>query len=530
MRTLPALIHVRARDARTPEARTPEARTPEERARPSAPPSRDDVSARTLPLDVLRRELQSGALPRDTEVLFTGIEDWTAAHEIPELWVAPSSPAPSVGGAPDVPASEPVAASEQRLSAPNSEPRRRNFGALGVLGALLGAVALLGVGAAAIYLVYFHYKPVAVQHLPRRCVAAARVDFVDFAFFDPLSKKIAPAIEEATKPPPPVVAVASGPSLKERLKALANVDIDRGEIREVALCVFQDTTLPGGAKDPLFGYRAVVALGGRFKSGIIPGLFEALRPELAPLAPRLDGGGESAVIRVLPSPASGGIGFVIGQAEDGTLLVAPNDAALASAREQRSEEDARATTNLRQKGAFELSLEHFVFGAIFRYEALGAPPPALEQVFKALGDVQVGYFGLQLGKSPRIDLSLEEKTEGAAKDVEGALRKVVELGNKELATASKDWAGEHGAVGGARVLREDTRVDLKLDFRYSDVDRGAGDFAEQIKDPASPFRMKTVPLLAWRLGLGPAPAPPPGSASGAPSGSPSGVPPKPEDL
>jgi hypothetical protein len=503
-RTLPALIHVRAP------------------GRPSVA-GVDDVSARTMALDALRRELQSGALPRETEVLFAGLGDWTAASEVPELWMAPSAvetTAAAEADDPNVP-SIPV-------SSASAVPRRRGFGAMAIFGAVMGALALLGLGAAAIYFVYFHYKPVAVQHLPRRCVVAARVDLVDVAFFDPLMNKLIPAIDEATRPPPPPVPTPAGPSLKERLKVQANINVDR-DIREVAACAFQDTTIPSGTKDALLGYRAVIAVGGRFRSGTVPGLFEALKPELAPYAPRLDGAGEAAVIRLTLPAGSSTITVLIGQAEDGTLLIAPNDASLASAKEQRSEDEAHAATGLKQQGSIELAAEHFVFGIAF---GMATPPTGFEAIFKSLGNVKDAHVAITLSKSPKVEVSLDQKTEGAAKDTETALRRLVEMGNHELSAIPKDWAGEHAALGSTRINREDTRVDVKLDFRYPDIDRGAGEFSEQIKDPASLFRSKTLPILAWRTGLGPKPAfltPPAASGSASGSGAPSPSPPPIDD-
>lgn len=508
-RVLPALIHVR----------------PSRDARASSPPSSgapDELSARTLPVDVLRHELQSGALARDTEVLFPGLGDWTPAHEVAELWMAPQTPVDAAAQPSATVTHDPTLPSIP-VSSATEAPRRKAAGALVIVGAILGAFALLAVGGAAIYFQYFHYDPVAIQHLPRRCVATARVDLVKLAFFDPLAKKLVPAIQEATRPPGPPPPGPPGPSLKERLDKQARIDVDRGDVREIAVCVFQDTTLPAGEKDPLLGYRAVFAIGGRFKPGTIPGLFEATRVELGPLSPRLDGAAEAAVIRIPPSPASKGLGFVIGQADDGTILVAPNDGVLATAREQRSAEDARATTGLRQSGALEVAFESLLFKGLFRYEALGAPPAGFESVFKALGEVQQGRVGVDLGKSPKIEVSLEQKTESAAKDTEAALKKVLELANKELSAVPKDWAGEHAAIGAARLLRDDARVDVKLDFRYPDVDRGASELGEQLKDPASVFRTKTLPLLAWRVGLGPKPK----TTSPAPSGSALPEPPEP---
>ena len=500
-RALPALIHVRAP------------------GRPSVP-GVEDVSARTLPLNALRRELQSGALPRETEVLFTGLGDWTAASEIAELWVAPSTDGSESTHAVD--ADEPNAPSIP-ISSASAAPRRRGFGAMAIFGAVFGALALLCLGAGAIYFFYFHYKPVAVQHLPRKCVIAARVDLVDVAFFDPIANKLVPAIDEATRPPPPPgPPPPAGPSLKERLKVQANLNLDR-DVREIATCVFQDTSLPTGVKDDFAGYRAVIAIGGRLRNVSIAGLFEALRPELAPFSPRLDGAGDSAVIRVTIPTHSASVSLLLGQAEDGTLLIAPNDAALAAAREQRTEDEAHAATGLKQDGSFELVADHFVFAILF---GLTTPPTGYEAVFKSLAAVKDGHLAVTFSKSPKVELSLDQKTEGAAKDTETALRRLVEMANHELSAMPKDWAGEHAAVGSTRVNREDTRVDVKMNFRYPDVDRGAHEFSEQIKDPASMFRTKSWPIVAYRLGVGPKPASLAPATSGSVAPSPA---PKPDD-
>lgn len=488
-RSIPPLVHVRAA---------------------SNSPGAEEFSARTMPLDALRRELQSGGLPKDTEVLFSGIVDWTAATEIPELWIAP----PAVSEAP-VEEPDPSAPSVPISSASTaSSPRRRSVGALAIVGTVGAALGLLGIGAGAIYWRYFHYEPVATRHLPRSCIVAARGNVWDIGQFAPLTKKIVPAFDELLHPPSAPKG-PGGPSLEERLKTQAGIDTSRGDLHEVAACVFEDKTLPKG-KDAWLGYRVVLAIGGKFKPGIIPGLFEALRPELAPLAPRLDGAGESAVIRILPSKASGGVGFVIGQADDGTVLVTPSDPALSAAREQRTEDEAREATGLRQKGSLEIAFDHLVFGTVFKLEALGGPPAGYEPVFKALGDVSQASVAITLTKTPKVEVVLDQKTEAAAKDSELAIRKLLELTNGELGKSPKDWAGEHAALGGARVRRDDTRVDLHLDFRYPDLDRGAGELSEQVKDPASAFRKKTWPTIAWTIGVGPKPAPPPAaSASGS---------------
>ncbi|MGZ3418228.1 MAG: DUF4339 domain-containing protein [Polyangiales bacterium] len=494
---IPPLVHVRA---------------PADPARASVPPASgsraDDVSARTMSSASLRRELQSGGLPRETEVLFPGLGDWTPASEVPELWQAPPPEEIAAAEAEEARASIPISS----VGAQNAA--KKGFGASAVIGGVFAAIALLAVGATAIYFVYFHYKPVAVQHLPRKCMVAARVDLLDWAFFDPLTKKLAPAIDQAiTPPPPPGPQPPAGPNLKERLKTTAGIDIDRGEIREVAACVFEDKDLPAGVKDPLIGYRAIIAIGGRLKVGAIPKIFEAAQIELHPLGARLDGAGESAMIRIPASSASGGIAFVIGQAEDGTIIVAPSDKALTAARDATPEEEARANTNLRQKGAFELSISSFVFRTVATYVSSAKWEPIL----KPMREVDSGWFAITTGKSPKIDVSFEQKNDEVAKGVEKAVREILAGVRKELDTMPKDWAGEHAAVGTARVARDDTRIDVHFDFQYPDVDRGAGELSDQLKDPASPFRTVTLPKVGIVL-PGTTPAAPAPSASTSASG------------
>ena len=52
-------------------------------------------------------------------------------------------------------------------------------------------------------LVYFHYKPVAVTHLPKKCQAAVRVRSRRLGLFKPLSDKVIPAIGKALEPKGP---------------------------------------------------------------------------------------------------------------------------------------------------------------------------------------------------------------------------------------------------------------------------------------------------------------------------------------
>lgn len=485
MPALPKLLHLRQPKGRPSVAPA------------SAVPSSDDLSARAVPLDVVRRDLQSGALPPDTEVLFTGLGDWTPARDIPELWIQPPPPA----RASDV---DPVADSEQVAAsippskhAGDGEGRKKGFGALAIVGAIGGAILFLLLGLGAVYLVYFHYTPVAIRHLPAKCTVAARVDFVDWAFFHPFMDRIPPAIEEATKPKVPPVG-PPGPSLKERLLSQANINLDR-DVREIAMCVFADAApATTGKSDPLGGWRGVVALGGRFKRGSIPGIYEAIRGEAWASAFRLDGTGEAAVLRVAPP-----IGGVIGQAEDGTIIYAPDDTKLAEAREGQTEQDAMQATGLQKKGGLELVVGHVVFATAF---GTVAPTAVLDAgTLDALSKIQTGHFAFVLDKNPRIEADVESRSDDDAKLTEAAVRHLLDAAQTELMTTKIDYAGEHGAISGAKVNREEKTVTIRLDFPYGDVDRGATKLSDEIKDEASPLRTKTIPFVAWKAGAGPMP-------------------------
>lgn len=511
-RAPPRLIHIRA--ARKRPSLPPSASGP---ASAPSPMSSEDTSGRAVPFDVVRRDLQSNVLARDTEVFYPGLDDWTPASEVPELWLAPTTPAASDD---DGAASDDAPASVDGAPRSARAPKKRAFGGFAILGALLGVLGLLGAGLYAIYFVYFRYVPVAVQHLPNKCMVSVRVDLVDWAFFKPLAKQVVPAVEDALRPKPTAPPPGPpGPSLKDRLRANAGLNVDR-DLREVAMCLYQDTTVKAGVEspDPLFGFRFVVALGGRIKPGSIPGIFEAIRSEgwAAPL--KLEGSGEAALIRV-----PGKIGGVIGQAEDGTLIFAPNDATLAKAREPRTQDEALASSGLLQQGSLEIAGDRVAFA--LASTAL-SPSRLLDQdTIDALGHVQTGRFAIDLGGDPKVKLTLEAKREGDARAAESNARRLLGVVHKELAAGSRDHAGEQAALSGGLVKREELRVDVQLVFRYPDVERGAGELAAMLRDEASPLRF-SLDVAAGRKAR-PAPAPSTsasGSASAAPSGSASAPP------
>ena len=117
---------------------------------------------------------------------------------------------------------------------------------------------------------------------------------------------------------------------------------------------------------------------------------------------------------------------------------------------------------------------------------------------------QTAHLGIELGKAPHIELALENKTESDAKEAESALRKFLEMAEKEVGSSKKT-----GPVSTPRSLRHasfvTTQIDLRIDFRLADVDRGASELSDMIVDETSPLRTnlaKGLLLIGAGTGLG----------------------------
>jgi len=176
-------------------------------------------------------------------------------------------------------------------------------------------------------------------------------------------------------------------------------------------------------------------------------------------------------------------------------------------------------------GGLEIVLGHVLFAGF----ATVPPTTALDAgTLDALSKIQSGHFSVVLDKTPHLEANLESRGDADAKATEAALRHLLDVANTELSATKADYSGEHAAMSGAKISREDTRVDVRIDFAYGDVDRGAQTLADQIKDDASPLRTKTIPLFLFEIGAGPVPPfimKPSPSASGSASGVPTTPPP-----
>ncbi|MDW8251079.1 MAG: hypothetical protein RMJ98_17435, partial [Myxococcales bacterium] len=165
----------------------------------------------------------------------------------------------------------------------------------GGLGGLL-AIALL------VYFTVFHYTPVAARHIPPGTTVAIRVDLLEVATFGPVRRHLIPLANEVT----PGSASPGKKTRTERVGEAVGFNPHR-DLREVIVCF-------AGAPD-----RVVLLVGGNIPKGkLVLGLKEVADQE-------------KSTAWVLAGDVLKASGVVVGQAEDGTAIIASDEALLRAA-------------------------------------------------------------------------------------------------------------------------------------------------------------------------------------------------------
>ena len=184
------------------------------------------------------------------------------------------------------------------------KPRRGftfRFIAIGLIVSLLMAAA----AAAFIYWRYIRYERVAARHIPPDSVAAVRVDVEQVVLYEPVRRHLLPLVDDLGD-------AAKQPAVAPRLKRIQQYSgIELGvDLREIVLARAERTS------------DWVVVLGGKFpKKDVLSGLAKMFAEEGQPWQLSADG-------RALVSAA----GMALGQASDGSLILASTLARLESAR------------------------------------------------------------------------------------------------------------------------------------------------------------------------------------------------------
>jgi len=302
-------------------------------------------------------------------------------------------------------------------------------------------IAVACAGAWVAYLHLIHYRRCAVEHLPAETDFAARLDVEQVVLFDPVRRQLLPLIDRL-----PLAAqretetAASAPDRLTRLRQVAGLNLGL-DLREVLFATSSDR-------------RWVLVLGGLFPHALLPGLERTLQSEAA-----------AGWLRVGDSLEFAATGAALGQAADGTLILASDRAALEAA--LPSSQRYRAL-GLSREGAGGARVSR----AALAEWAAGSSTPWLD------GVDSVG-LSLRLAREIEIDAQVETRDEHAAR----ALTALVEhgpavstpLGDHDLRAGRLDpW----GLLARAQSIEASgTTVKFVSVWRQPELDRTARELA-----------------------------------------------------
>jgi hypothetical protein len=333
---------------------------------------------------------------------------------------------------------------------PQGPPPRRgpNKVLLGILGGVL-ALVLVGLG---VFFGVFYYSPVALRHVPPGTTLAVRVDLVDVATFAPVRRHLIPLVDEQT----PGSTPKTGKSRSDRISDAVGVNLSR-DLREVVVCFL-------GSDE-----KIVLIVGGNIPKGkLVPGLMKVQAEE---------GGSDFADAGGYLAAKRGGI--FVGQASDGTAIVASDAASLQSALMETGEA-ARLGIPEGHAVAFGAT------GQLWKDVASSSFASVLESLQKLNKlDGLNGY--LELSNAPRLTTHVAVTPGTNPEDAKASLYRVItdlrrasEL-RRKIAGSSQDFAGEEQALAQSGIDTKGNVVRVVTPWPYDGLDRGAGNLAAKVR-------------------------------------------------
>lgn len=328
---------------------------------------------------------------------------------------------------------------------PKRSPKR-------VLVVAAAAMFVLGATVAVVlWVLVFRYQPTALTHVPAGSNVVVRVEAADIVLFGPVRNHLLPVALENRPKEPALNKVPVAERLYDRTGVRLPVDV-----REILVA-----TMDG---------KSVVALfGGKISRGkFVAGLAEVAREENWGL--RLE---KDLVV---------GRNVVVGQAEDGTIVVG-TDRAIVMTALPASEEGAKL--GLPDQGAVRFVV------AKPAWENLSTLSKLVPEA-SSFGGVRRGTGSFTLGSSPELVLRLDP-TEGTdpATIEQGMAALLTNL--RLLTLLAPDRMGEKEALRQAIVRREGAQVVVRAPWPYDGIDRGAAALAARIRGNDSADATPTPP-------------------------------------
>lgn len=354
-----------------------------------------------------------------------------------------------------VDASEPVPPTE-RDPLPQGEPPPESTEAVQrapkrgriVLAIVFFLLVLSVAGALGFWLFFLRYKPTARAHIPSGTSIAIRLEVADVLLFGPVREHLVPLalgngprVDDAQSP--------KEPSRAAKIHERTGVHLPQ-DLREIVAASMD-------------GKSWVLLLGGRIKKGrFVAGLAEVAKEE------GWNGFAREGELLVGP-------GMVVGQADDGTILVG-NDRSIVTAALPATDEGEKI--GLPAEGAVTFALGKRIF------DSKSSPLSALPQA-QAMQKIERASGSLRLSAQPELLVRLVPTRPEDAKLVEDETRSMLTALGLLLLLAP-DVAGEKDAIRAASVSKQGEIVVISAPWPYEGLDRAASKLADLAQSPKGP--------------------------------------------
>jgi hypothetical protein len=337
---------------------------------------------------------------------------------------------------------------EQEKARPDRVRAGVRFRSLALFGLGAGCVAALGIWVA--YGQFIHYERRALAHVPVGAELVARLDVEKVPLFEPVRRHLLPLIDKL-----PLLRTAPSDALsgEGRLARLRNLGFNIAvDLREILIA---DVSEPPGW---------VVVLGGIYDTdGFVPTVEAVLRAEAVTGVTRV-----GDTLRFAPS------GAMLGQAADGSLIVASDPATLANA---LPASEHSASLGLTATGAGELFATAAWLQNGWARLAQSTSEPAWLGLLRSIG------ITLRLGSDLHLDGRLEAASPEQAHELESVLerwRQAQQLTGPSVPQA--DWGGERAVLARTQIGQtNDSVVVFSSSWERAEFDRAVRSLASWVE-------------------------------------------------
>ncbi|CAN97048.1 putative membrane protein [Sorangium cellulosum So ce56] len=348
-----------------------------------------------------------------------------------------ASPAPAAEGDPAPADARPAPPGE---AAPRRPGRPRGAACLVVAIAL---AALLAGAALGVYFLFWRYVPTARQHIPGDANIVVRLETADLALFGPVRQHFLPLLDDAPRTA----------SRKARIEAATGLDFP-SDLREIVVASTDAASW-------------VALAGGRIPKGrFVAGMEKVARDE-----------GWTGVRRegelLLLGPRA-----VLGQADDGTIVLGTDVEIVKAALPASPDADEWRRLDLPEQGAVTFALTSAAWSG-----AAAAASGVLPRAGALFRRIDHASGTLTLGAEPALSMLLAPASGEAAAALAPDTQAF--LGSLKLALALLpdvvDVVGARAALEGAQALAQGDLVEIRTKWPHEGLDRACAELAHRAR-------------------------------------------------